>query len=389
MGIVLFDTIFRNQWLPLSLNHAIADVRMGIFTMKERWETITQLSVYIATPPYLQHLYGSIPHDFHFWIDARVFPFNELVEKILLLKPGEALYHEDEFIAGNFCVEQPQHFAEHISSHVEKKQWVAAAKRFYYLFQLLQHNAAAIQFDVDIIRRNKTSHILSNTNKTIHAENIFVEEGAVAEHCILNASEGIIYIGKNALIMEGSIIRGPATIGKNAVVKLGTKLYGATTIGPYCTCGGEIKNVIMQGYSNKAHDGYLGDSIIGSWCNFGAGTSCSNLKNTAGNIFMNDYATNQPINVGKKLGCMMGDYSRTAINTSINTGTITGICCNIFGNGLLNKTIPSFSWGSAPFQKYKLEKALNDIQRWKELKAEKLSAPEAQILTYLFTNSIL
>jgi UDP-N-acetylglucosamine diphosphorylase/glucosamine-1-phosphate N-acetyltransferase len=212
-------------------------------------------------------------------------------------------------------------------------------------------------------------------------EFIFIEEGAVVEHCILNATGGPIYIGRNATVMEGSVIRGPFALGEGAVLKMGTTLYGATSIGPYCMAGGEIKNSIMMGYSNKAHFGYLGDAVIGEWCNLGAGTSNSNVKNSASDILM-EIPGNGMVNAGLKCGLMMGDYSRCAIHTSFNTATFVGIACNIFGEGLTPKHIPSFSWGYAG--RYAFDKAIEHIQNWKKLKNQTITERETRILEHLY-----
>jgi len=198
----------------------------------------------------------------------------------------------------------------------------------------------------------------------------------------MNASDGPIYIGKTAVVMEGSMLRGPVAICDGAVVKMGSRIYGATTIGPACNVGGEIKNSVFFANSNKAHDGYIGDSVIGEWCNMGAGTSNSNIKNNASGVML--WTPNGAMNVGLKCGVMMGDYSRTAINTSINTGTVIGVCCNVIGNGLTPKYIPSFSWSSDGVERYDFEKALSDIENWKQLKQQSLSTNEKTILKYLF-----
>ena len=189
------------------------------------------------------------------------------------------------------------------------------------------------------------TQIISETNKVIQPENIIIEESAVVEHCFINASTGPVYIGKNVTIMEGAMLRGPIAVCEGSTIKMGAKIYGGTTVGPFCTVGGEIKNSVLQSYSNKAHDGYLGDSIIGSWCNLGAGTSNSNVKNSGTDIMQWHEVSGEKINVGKKYGVIMGDYSRTAINTSINSGSVIGICCNIFGEGLTPKIIKDFRWG--------------------------------------------
>jgi len=204
------------------------------------------------------------------------------------------------------------------------------------------------------------------------------------EHCILNASTGPIYIGKNAEIQEGSMIRGPFALCEGSLVKMGSKIYGATTIGPYCLAGGEIKNSILLGYSNKAHDGYLGDSVIGEWCNLGAGTSNSNLKNNCGDVSYWVHADKKQISAGNKGGLLLGDYSKSAINTSFNTGTVVGICSNVFAQGLTPKYIPHFSWGCDGITRYKLSNALEDINKWKQMKGFSITEKEKQILTDIY-----
>ncbi len=251
------------------------------------------------------------------------------------------------------------------------------------LVDIIQVNDWAIRQDFEMITKGRHSQIISSTNKTIHPENIFLEEGAKVEHSIINASNGPVYIGKNAEVMEGCMIRGPFALGEGAVIKMGTKIYGAVSIGPYSMAGGEIKNSVIFGHSNKAHDGYLGDSVIGEWCNLGAGTSNSNVKNTAGDVKLWDNATQTFQSAGIKCGLMMGDYSRAAINTSFNTGTVVGVCCNIFGDGFPPKYIPDFTWGE---ERYRLDKALQDIDNWKKLKGKRISEREIEMLKTLYNN---
>ncbi len=256
-------------------------------------------------------------------------------------------------------------------------------KELNRLVDIIHLNDWAIRQDFEIITKGRSSQAISSTNKTINPENIFLEEGARVEHCIINASVGPVYIGKNAELMEGSMIRGPFVLGEGSVIKMGAKIYGAVSIGPYSMGGGEIKNSVIFGHSNKAHDGYLGDSIIGEWCNLGAGTSNSNVKNTAGYVKLWDNATQTFQSAGIKCGLMMGDYSRAAINTSFNTGTVVGVCCNVFGEGFPPKYIPDFSWGN---ERYIFENALKDIDNWKKLKGKAISEAETEILKTLYNN---
>lgn len=248
---------------------------------------------------------------------------------------------------------------------------------------VVKNNAATIVGDVAIKQINKATLELNSSSQIIHAYNIFVEEGAILENCILNASEGPIYIAKNCKIMDGAILRGPIFIDEGSIVKMGATIYGGTSIGKNCVVGGEIKNSIINNFSNKAHHGYLGDSIIGKWCNLGAGTSTSNVKNNGSDVMLQ--LANAELNAGNKFGLLMGDYSRSAINTSFNTGTVVGICCNIFTEGLTPKYIPNFSWGCKG-ERYELPKAFTDIENWKIMKGETLSKEESEILKNLYPN---
>jgi UDP-N-acetylglucosamine diphosphorylase / glucose-1-phosphate thymidylyltransferase / UDP-N-acetylgalactosamine diphosphorylase / glucosamine-1-phosphate N-acetyltransferase / galactosamine-1-phosphate N-acetyltransferase len=248
---------------------------------------------------------------------------------------------------------------------------------------IVKNNASRIAAEVATKQATEEIVELQNSNQIIHAYNIFVEEGATLENCTLNASEGPIYIAKGCKIMDGAILRGPIFIDENSVIKMGATIYGGTSIGKHCVVGGEVKNSIINNYSNKAHHGYLGDSIIGKWCNLGAGTSNSNVKNNGSDVVVK--LENEEINAGNKFGLLMGDYSRSAINTSFNTGTVVGTCCNIFAEGLTSKFIPHFSWGCNG-EKYQLPKAFTDIENWKKMKGEILSDNEKEILKQLYSN---
>jgi UDP-N-acetylglucosamine diphosphorylase/glucosamine-1-phosphate N-acetyltransferase len=281
-----------------------------------------------------------------------------------------------------YCISRKEVVAENnikVGKPIEIKEELKEIKAPWNIFQF---NAWAVEQDFELLTNGRKSEKISDTNNVNTPENIFIEKGAHVECSYLNAANGPIYIGRDAIVMEGSLLRGPVAICDGAVVKMGTRIYEGTTIGPKCTAGGEIKNSIMFGYSNKAHDGYMGDSVIGEWCNWGAGTSNSNVKNNASNVVV--WTPGGPANVGLKCGVMMGDYSRTAINTSINTGTVIGTCVNIFGNGLTPKFIPSFSWGNDGLQRYDLEKAFNDINNWKLLKGSAITSSEKHILKHIF-----
>jgi UDP-N-acetylglucosamine diphosphorylase/glucosamine-1-phosphate N-acetyltransferase len=261
----------------------------------------------------------------------------------------------------------------------------SGTQQIRYPWDIFRLNAQAIAEDMILLTAGRTSQPIPSSVQAIAPENIFIEEGARIAYSILNASTGPIYIGRHAEIMEGSLIRGPFALCEGATVKMGTKIYGATTIGPYCVVGGEIKNSVLFGYSNKAHDGYLGDAVIGEWCNLGAGTSNSNLKNTGGEVKVWSQSRAELVAAGGKCGLLMGDYSRCSINTSFTTGAVVGVCCNILAGGLTPKYIPSFSWGQA--SRYIFEKALRDIANWKKFKNQSLTDKEIQVLKHIFEGS--
>jgi UDP-N-acetylglucosamine diphosphorylase/glucosamine-1-phosphate N-acetyltransferase len=248
--------------------------------------------------------------------------------------------------------------------------------------QLLSNHAKLIERDFKWVTSQRKSEPIDPSNNVINKDQIFIEKGATVLCSNFNASDGFIYIGNESLIMEGSSIRGSFVLGKKGVVKMNTSIYGSTTVGPYCLAGGEIKNSILMGYSNKGHEGYLGDSIIGHWCNLGAGTCNSNIKNTAGEIQMWNEFKGEWENVGQKMGMLVGDYSRFAIQSSINTGSYIGVSANIFGNGLLPKHIPNFTWGIIPG--YQLDKAIEDIHNWKKMKGFSITEAEKQVLKQLY-----
>ncbi len=371
MSIVLFDTIERRKLFPLTYTRAVADIRIGIFTLKEWWEKLLQEEVFVKPEEYLQPIYKAIPEGEHIYVDASVIPTRELIELILSLHTGESLSDESGIIA----------FKENRNG---KTIEFAGAKKLHYPWQIFQWNDEILRQQFTLFSKEKYGVQTAESTHVINASEVYIEEGCVIEHAVLNASTGPIYIGKNVTIMEGVFIRGPFAIGDGSVIKMGTKIYGATSAGPECTLGGEIKNSVLFGYSNKAHEGYLGNAVIGEWCNLGAGTSNSNVKNTAGEICMTDFEGITNEIVGNKCGVIIGDYTRTAINSSINTGSMFGISCNVFGEYLLPKMLPNFSWGTKDLSNYDLQKAVRDIENWKKLKGKELSSSEKTIIAYIF-----
>jgi UDP-N-acetylglucosamine diphosphorylase/glucosamine-1-phosphate N-acetyltransferase len=372
---------------PFTLIRRIQDIRVGILTMREKWEHWLGLSSFDKWEDDYKdsersiRIDKNISDDIFLMIQGNVLPTPKLIKTISKLKNGEFISANGN--AGMIFRFTKKEVAEPHKIKVSKAIPIKdKIKALQYPWEIFKWNSDAIAQDFELITKKRKSQPLSKTNKVIKQSAVFIERGAKVEYSILNASDGPIYIGKNAEVLEGCMIRGPFALGNNAVLKMGTKVYGATTIGPYCTAGGEIKNSVLFGYSNKAHDGYLGDSVIGEWCNLGAGTSNSNLKNNAGKV--NIWSPSGQMEAGMKCGAMIGDYSRTMINTSLNTATVVGVSCNVFGAGLTPKYLPSFSWGNDGIDRYEFDKAITAIENWKKLKGKKLSKNEKSILKYIF-----
>ncbi len=373
---------------PFTLTRQIQDIRIGILTIREKWEQMLGLPSYDKKEDDYKDLarsvwlHEAVKNDTCYLIHGNVLPDPAIVKVLKKLKDGEFISTgKSEAII--FRISTRQLKEKHKIKVKRALLYEQEVRSIHYPFHIFQLNDWALRQDFKMLAKRRSQPV-SRTNKIKAPQNLFLEKGARMEHCIVNAETGPVYIGKNAEVMEGCIIRGPFALGENACLKSGAKIYGATTIGPGCLAAGEIKNSILFGYSNKAHDGYLGDSVIGEWCNLGAGTTNSNLKNTATDVVI--YTAGGEISAGLKCGCMMGDYSRTAINTSINTGTVIGVCCNVFGPGLTPKYIPSFSWGSDGLMRYEFAKAMADIDHWKKFKQQKMTEDERSILKYVFEN---
>ncbi len=382
MRYILVDIPDRENFYPFTLTRSLADCRVGMFTFKERWEQFVKEEAGVFTANYLQILYANQPvlktEEALFFINVTCIPSAELVQQINQLKEGEKLVSASgKWIAT--CSKERN--LANILLAIYKPINYPSAQFINDPIHLLQLHGSFIKRDFDWIKENRQSVKPHATNKIIQEDQVFIEEGATVLCSNLNATEGPIFIGKEAVVMEGASIRGPFVLGKKAVVKMNASIYGSTSIGPGCIAGGEIKNSIIMGYSNKGHEGYLGDSIIGFWCNLGAGTCNSNIKNTAGAIQMWNESKQVWDTIGQKMGMLVGDYSRFAIQSSVNTGSYIGVSANIFGNGLLPKNIPNFTWGILPG--YQFEKVIEDIQNWKKLKGSNITEEEQQILKHL------
>lgn len=385
MPMILFDNKYRINFSPLSLTKAIADFHFGIFSVKERWELVLNENAFVHTDEYLQALYPLAPDGIYSWIDAAVLPNEIIIRQINQLVDGQVLVDEKGIVAGKSSKPFSEFNRTDAFPFFEEIISIDNINRIEFPWELIHLNDLMIREDFKLATKSKSSQSIPSSVQAISTENIFIEEGAKLQFCTLNASTGPIYIGKNAEVMEGSSIRGPFSLGFNSVLKMNSRIYGGTSLGPNCMGGGEIKNSIMMGYTNKAHDGYMGDSVIGEWCNFGAGSSNSNLKNSAGNIQVWVMGLKQMVSVGQKCGVIMGDYSRLCINSSVNTGSVIGVSCNVFGAGLLPKRIANFSWGTEG-KKYNIETAITDINNWKKMKGKEMSVAEIIALQHIFQN---
>ena len=390
-NIILFDDESRERMLPLSYTRPVAELRSGIFTIRERWEKLLHAKASYITSEYLLEKYPMHLDEDNIVINGAVLPNDRLVRLIEQLEPNEALMKGGDLIAARLNRLQFDHLFQNES--IDEIAGIDLMDTpFIHLsfpWDLFLYLRASIEYDFHLITKGRLSQPVPQFNQVIASDNIFLEEGAQVTGAILNAQPGPIYVGKDAQIMEGSIIRGPVTIGDRSIVKMGAKIYGPTAIGPGCKVGGEIKDTVIFGNTNKAHDGFLGNSIVGEWCNIGAGTSVSNLKNNYSNVRMWDYGAKNLRDSGLiHLGMVMGDHSKCGINSMFNTGTVIGVAANIFGAGYPPKFIPSFSWGGAAgFDVHRIEDALQTAQRVVARRDMVLSEEDQKILRTVFNLS--
>jgi UDP-N-acetylglucosamine diphosphorylase/glucosamine-1-phosphate N-acetyltransferase len=361
MNYILFDNFRRNYMLPLTFVRPVADIRIGMLTIRQKWEAYLEETTSTLTEAYLSEKYPIVKEDNNILINGSVCPTPELAEKVKSLKPKEALISDTVIIALHVEADDLDKVGEGDTEGITEIYTDVSYIKLNNTWDVFANNAEAIKADFSLLTSNRKSQPISNTNKTTASENIFIEEGAVVEHTIINATDGPVYIGKDALVMEGALIRGPVAVCEHATVKMGAKIYGGTTIGPHSKVGGEVNNSVFLGYSNKAHDGYLGNSVIGEWCNMGAGTNNSNLKNTYDRVRLWSYPEQTFVDTGLQFcGLIMGDHTKCGINTMFNTGTVLGVNVNVYGPGFQRNFIPSFSWGgTSGFTHYDLNKAID------------------------------
>jgi len=385
MNYILFDGPARNALLPFTFTRPVADILVGIMTIRQKWETRLGSTTTTVTEEYLSEKFPMVELEENIMINASFLPNAILAEMISNLKSKQAIFRGEDVIAFFTNDEQESvNFDDY--EIIEYNDEVITIEHTWDIFS---KNAAAIREDFEFLTEDRKSQPIPKSVNVIAPENIFIEEGAKLEFVTLNASTGPIYIGKNSEIMEGSIIRGPFALCEGAGVKMGAKVYGATTVGPYSRIGGEVKNAVLFAYSNKGHDGFLGDSVLGEWCNIGADSNNSNLKNNYEEVKLWDYETESFAKTGLQFcGLMMGDHSKCGINTMFNTGTVVGVSANIFGSGFPRNFVPSFSWGGATgFTTYVTKKAFETARLVMSRRNVDFDEKEAKILEHIFEES--
>ncbi len=382
MNYILFDGSVRNQLLPFTYTRPVADLRVGILTIREKWERMLGYTTSSVTEDYLVDKFPMVEFNDNVFINASIIPSENLVNMVSNLSENKAIFLNNEPIAFFAKKDQEVNFETYDVIEYSFKDII----KIEHNWDIFKFNGEAIKKDFQLVTSGRDSQPIPETTSVFNESQIFIEEGAVLPLCSLNATDGPIYIGKDSEIMEGSLIRGPFALCNNATIKMGAKIYGPTTIGPYSKMGGEINNCVIFGYSNKGHDGFLGNSVVGEWCNLGADTNNSNLKNNYAEVRLWDYETEGFAKTGLQFcGLMMGDHSKCGINTMFNTGTVIGVSANIFGSGFPRNFIPSFSWGGySGMITYKTEKAFEVAKVVMERRNELFTEIDRQILEYIF-----
>lgn len=357
MNYILFDDNNRKNLLPLVFMRPVADIRVGILTIREKWEHYLGSKTSSLTDPYLSSLWPLVKENDNIFINGAILPNQQLVDEISKLPPDCMLIKGDEIVAMRLTEDD---IWKETSKSIETEIDFIRINQTYDIFN---KNPEALIEDFKILTQGRVSAPLSETVRAVNPENIFLEEGAKVEHAILNASSGPIYIGKEAEIMEGAAIRGPFAVCEHGAVRMNAIIYGGTTLGPYCKVGGEVENSVFFGYSNKPHDGFMGHSVIAEWCNIAAGTITSNLNNNYRPVRLWNYVQERFVQTNLQFcGLIMGDHSKTGINTMFNTGTVVGVFCNVFGSGYQKNFIPSFTWSNNNPGSNSLSKALDTVK---------------------------
>lgn len=385
MTVILFDDQFRDNLLPLVFTRPVSELRIGILTIKEKWDLALGDRSSYKTQEYLREKYPFSVSSDNLLINGSVCPDEQLLTAVGRLKTGSCLFAGDVVIAARLNEPETITFKSQHTTTYQGEEYLSPITRLYYPEDIFKYNDIELRKDFASLTKGRISAPLSDTN-TVIGHDIFVEEGVTAECATFNTSTGPIYLSKNSQVWEGSHIRGPFSLGKESIVKMGTKIYGKTTIGPHCKVGGEINNSILYGNSSKGHDGYLGNSVLGEWCNIGADSNNSNMKNNYAEVRLWDYNMQGYRKTGLQFcGLIMGDHSKCGINTMFNTGTVVGVNTNIFGAGFPTNFVPDFSWGgSQQLETYRLEKALETAEKVYERRNIPFDSIEKSILSHVF-----
>lgn len=383
MQLVFSDAQYWEGFLPLTFTRPVAEMRCGILTFSERWKKLLGTEeISFLSEKYLEEKFPRPQEKESLFLVPNFLPTERILTQIRNLKPGEALVYENELIAAHI------HMKDFSLNQIEKMTDLEDEPLiFRQPTDLFSFNDKAVDFDFSLLTKGRQSQELSETNGFLgDSEDLFIEEGAIVEFATLNTKSGKIYIGKNAEIMEGCHLRGPIALCEESKFNMGAKIYGATTVGPHCKVGGEVNNIVMFGYSNKGHDGFVGNSVIGEWCNFGADTNSSNLKNNYASVKLWNYHKKRFLDTGLQFaGVIMGDHGKTAINTQLNTGTVVGVAANIFKSGFPPNLVENFSWGGMKGdEKFKLEKALEVAEKVMERRHVPLTEADKNIIKYIY-----
>jgi UDP-N-acetylglucosamine diphosphorylase/glucosamine-1-phosphate N-acetyltransferase len=388
MNYILFDeSIARTNLLPLTFTRPVCDIRIGILTIREKWEKRLKVTTSTLTESYLSKKFPIVKESNNILINGSVCPNDEIISIIKELKPNQTIVSNDTIIALHVTADELDSLGDPSNEGIEEICVAEPPLKINQTWDIFARNEEALIEDFRLLTKGRKSQVISDTNRVIGKENIFIEKGAKVECSTLNASTGPIYIAKDAEIMEGTVIRGPFSLGEHAQVKMAAKIYGPTTIGPYCRIGGEVNNSVFFGFSNKAHDGFVGHSVIGEWCNLGANTNTSNLKNTYDAVRLWSYAKRTFVITNLQFcGLIMGDHSKSGISTMFNTGTVVGVNVNIFGPGFQRNFIPSFIWGgTAGHSNYDLKKAIEVAEIVYQRRGKFFNEVEKELLSNVYS----
>lgn len=384
MNYILFDP--AETWenlLPLTWTRPVSEIRIGILSIREKWEKHLGTAASWLTRDLLKELFPAKFEEDNILINGSVLPRASLVQAVVGLAKGQVIASGGKVIAARLGREEAADFIPDAATAGIRGPEVQFIS---FPWDIFHKNGEAIVSDFELLTHGRKTQIISSTNQCLNPGNIFMEEGARVECAILNAETGPIYIGRNAEIMEGSIVRGPFSLGEESTLKMGARIYGPTTVGPCSKVGGEVNNSVVFGYSNKGHDGFLGNSVIGQWCNIGADTNTSNLKNNYASVRLWNYREERFVDTGLQFcGLIMGDHSKCGINTMFNTGTVVGVNANIFGDGFPRNFIPSFSWGGPRgFTTYQVNKAFEVAGKVMERRDTALTDKDKKLLSTIF-----